>query len=170
MAEISHEFSARLREALQGAGLSQRDAAKIIGVTDASMTKYAKNGGVPEWHILIKIAKLLNVTCDWLLEGEGSLSVGATPQDDRSDADETGPLAVVVGQGSPVFQEAEVLGQELSAWLKRQAIRRPVQWPALVKTVENMRSTWESEQASRESPDDPAMAGPAGQVAARGDR
>jgi transcriptional regulator with XRE-family HTH domain len=51
-------------------GLTQREFAKAVGITEPSATKYCRNGGVPEWDILLRIAKYFSVSVDWLLEGD----------------------------------------------------------------------------------------------------
>lgn len=70
MAEPNQEFSKRLILALQQAGMTRKEVADRVGIRRVSMTKYTKHGGVPEWEILVNIARLLNVSTDWLLTGQ----------------------------------------------------------------------------------------------------
>ncbi len=70
MADLNPEFGIRLKEALKRVGMTQKELSEQIGIRQVSVTKYTKRGGVPEWHILVKIARLLNISCDWLLTGE----------------------------------------------------------------------------------------------------
>lgn len=71
MAETNQKFSARLRGLLKDHGMTQKALAEELGVRAATINSYCKSGRVPEWNILIKIARLMNVSCDWLLTGEG---------------------------------------------------------------------------------------------------
>lgn len=69
MARPSPEFSARLLRLLEEKGLNQREFARAVGITEPSATKYCRNGGVPEWDILLRIANYFAVSVDWLLTG-----------------------------------------------------------------------------------------------------
>lgn len=69
MAKPNPEFSARLLGLLAAKGLSQREFAKAVGITEPSAHKYCRNGGVPEWDILLRIANFFSVSVDWLLTG-----------------------------------------------------------------------------------------------------
>lgn len=159
------EIAARLKEARKRRKLTLAEVGEYLGVTGNLVGDWERGRLEPPAGAFLKLADLYNVTVSWLLGGETAAGQNATPPDAEP------PSTVALGiQASAVIQEAEVLGQELAAWLKRQAIRRPAQWPRLVAVVEEARSTWEREAASRESPDDSATAGPAGHKAARGDR
>jgi transcriptional regulator with XRE-family HTH domain len=70
MAEKNPGFSQRLKMLLKEKGISQVNLADRCGVTKNVVTKYTKHGGVPEWHILVKIARSLNTTTDFLLMGK----------------------------------------------------------------------------------------------------
>lgn len=72
MADKNQGFSDRLKRLIGKQGLSQKSLAERVGVTPSGMNKYTSKGGVPEWHILIKIAQAFNVSTDWLLTGERS--------------------------------------------------------------------------------------------------
>ena len=70
MAKQNPGFSKRLLGTLSASGLSQKALAQRLGIREQSMTKYCRRGGVPEWHILVPMAQLLNVSVDWLLTGQ----------------------------------------------------------------------------------------------------
>ncbi|MCF8118353.1 MAG: helix-turn-helix domain-containing protein [Desulfarculaceae bacterium] len=78
MAEKNQEFSARLKGLLKNHGITQKALAEELGVRTATINNYCKGGRVPEWNILVEIARLLNVSCDWLLTGQGP--TGSAPK------------------------------------------------------------------------------------------
>lgn len=65
-----NNFAERLRSALKSAGYTQKRATEELNLSKNAMTNYT-NGRIPDATILYKLAKLLNVTMEWLLEGEG---------------------------------------------------------------------------------------------------
>ncbi len=54
---------------MESNGLNQKALAVGVGITETSVHKYCQKGGVPEWHILLKIAKFFEVSVDYLLTG-----------------------------------------------------------------------------------------------------
>ena len=81
MAAMNKDFSGRLQGLMEEKGFSQRFLAQNTGITEASAHKYCKKGGVPEWDILLRIAKLFEVSVDYLLTGQSS------PTHDERDAE-----------------------------------------------------------------------------------
>ena len=63
-------FSIRLQELRNKKQLTQKQLADLLGVTDKAISKWENDGGMPEITILPEIAKVFNVTTDYLLTGE----------------------------------------------------------------------------------------------------
>lgn len=61
-------LSKRLREARINAGLKQMDAAKILSVSNGTLSGYEKNFRGPDTTTLLKMAELYEVSVDWLLD------------------------------------------------------------------------------------------------------
>ncbi len=64
------EFATRLKEALKRVGITQKEAAARIGISEHGMSNYAR-GRIPEARILYRIAHLCNCSMEWLLAGKG---------------------------------------------------------------------------------------------------
>lgn len=60
----------RLKNLLESQGISQKELAVRAGVTEAAVSHYIKGDRVPRGAILLNIANALNVTADYLLNGE----------------------------------------------------------------------------------------------------
>ena len=75
MAQQNQGFSKRLRNAIKAKGLLQKELSAKVGVQNHTMSKYCSKGGVPEWHILVPIAKELDLSIEYLLTGERPLVV-----------------------------------------------------------------------------------------------
>jgi len=84
MAEKNLEFSRRLCLAIRATGLKQKEVAARLGVQPNSVTAYCKHGGVPEWNILLPMARLLGVSVEWLLDGTGPAAAEERPADQES--------------------------------------------------------------------------------------
>ena len=70
MAERNQGFSTRLKQAMLVRGFNrQNDFAQELGISPNSMTAYAAKGKVPEWQVLLEIARKLDASVDWLLTG-----------------------------------------------------------------------------------------------------
>lgn len=65
-----NEFAERLRLALKQAGYTQKRATEELNLSKNAITNYM-NGRIPDATILYRLSKLLNVTMEWLLEGDG---------------------------------------------------------------------------------------------------
>lgn len=73
MADKNPGFTKRLRQSLEDTGLDNVEFAKKIGIGYSTFAAYLnpKNiGKVPEWSQLVKIARGLETTTDWLLTGK----------------------------------------------------------------------------------------------------
>ena len=57
----------RLKTARTNAGLSRKEAADIIGITDSSIGLYESGSRQPSLYALIRLASVYNVTTDYLL-------------------------------------------------------------------------------------------------------
>lgn len=57
----------RINAGLAASGMKQKDLAKILGVTDNTISYYCKGARAPKLEQLVQIAKTLNVTTDYLL-------------------------------------------------------------------------------------------------------
>lgn len=60
-------FIAALRKA---SGMTQRDLAERLGVSDKSVSRWERDEGAPDLSILPVLAEIFGVTCDELLRGE----------------------------------------------------------------------------------------------------
>lgn len=62
-------FGERVQELLEKSGYTQRDFATMIGVSEATLSRYIKNEREPKMEIIANIATALNTTTDYLLRG-----------------------------------------------------------------------------------------------------
>lgn len=60
-------FSERLTILLKAKGLSQKDFAKKANITESAMSYYTKGVRTPSGEVLVRIAKALDTTADYLL-------------------------------------------------------------------------------------------------------
>lgn len=67
-------FEEKLRHARQQAGLSQEQLAQKLYVTRAAIAKWESGKGMPDIQNLKALAKLLNVSVDYLLDEEAAVS------------------------------------------------------------------------------------------------
>ena len=72
---MSKELGARISEALKTQGITQKELALRIGVTEAVISRYISGGREPKPEVLANMATALHVTSDYLLgtEQEGDL-------------------------------------------------------------------------------------------------
>lgn len=68
-------FSERLTALMKNKGLSQKDFAKIAGITESAMSYYAKGGRTPSGEVLARIAKALDTTADYLLGSTDNVEI-----------------------------------------------------------------------------------------------
>lgn len=62
----------RISELLSQKGMTQRELASKVHVTDVSMSRYIKGERIPKGPIIANIAKVLNTTSDYLLGQEST--------------------------------------------------------------------------------------------------
>ncbi len=63
-------FDERLKDLRKKKGLTQAQLAELLYVTDKAVSKWETGEGKPEINILIELAKVLDVSLDYLLTGE----------------------------------------------------------------------------------------------------
>ena len=59
----------RISKLLKEMNISQKDLAKMIGVTESALTRYIKNEREPKIEVLANLATALNTTVDYLTTG-----------------------------------------------------------------------------------------------------
>lgn len=67
---MKNNLGERISELLKKNGLSQRELAELVGVTEVSMSRYIKGDRVPKGPIIANIAVALHTTSDYLLGQE----------------------------------------------------------------------------------------------------
>lgn len=61
------KFAIRIKQARLNNGYTQQDVANITGISRTNITKYENGNLEPTLNILGALAKLYNVSIDWLL-------------------------------------------------------------------------------------------------------
>lgn len=64
-------FSERFRHLIDGCGLSQKDLASALGLSEGSIVNY-KKGRIPKAEELLTITSHFGVSLEWLLSGQNS--------------------------------------------------------------------------------------------------
>lgn len=67
---MSNSLGERISELLKRTGLSQRELAAQVGVTEVSMSRYINGDRIPKGPIIANIASALHTTSDYLLNKE----------------------------------------------------------------------------------------------------
>ena len=67
MNKTTEIFISRLDQARREKGLTQRELANRVGVTEVSMSRYVNGARVPKGPIVVNIAKALGVSVDYLV-------------------------------------------------------------------------------------------------------
>ena len=67
---MSKTLGGRISELLEKLGMTQRELAETVGVTEVSMSRYIKGDRVPKGPIIANIALALHTTTDYLLGQE----------------------------------------------------------------------------------------------------
>ena len=57
----------RIADRLAAIGMSQRELAKDVKITEVSLSRYINGERTPKGPIISSIARALGVSCDWLL-------------------------------------------------------------------------------------------------------
>lgn len=74
-------FAQRLTELLRQQNVSQKELCELVGVTEASMSRYMHTDRIPRSEILANIATALHTTSDYLLgKDDGSKEVFDFPR------------------------------------------------------------------------------------------
>lgn len=60
------EFTVIIVELMKQEGLSQKELAEKINVTEASMSRYIKGERIPRIDVLVKLANVFNVSIEYL--------------------------------------------------------------------------------------------------------
>lgn len=84
-------FGKRLKQSMKNEGLKQIDVANLIGVGSGSMSSWSSGKSIPRQGSLDKLAELLNVSPDWLLNGDEPKPVLSSDQPEP--VDDTGSPA-----------------------------------------------------------------------------
>lgn len=68
MVELDHQqiFAKRLRQAREAKEISQRGAAKLLGVSQAALSLWELGKNMPELNMMVKLAEFFDVPYDWL--------------------------------------------------------------------------------------------------------
>ena len=67
MNKTTEIFISRIEQARKEKGLTQRELANRVGVTEVSMSRYVNGARVPKGPIVVNIAKALGVSVDYLV-------------------------------------------------------------------------------------------------------
>ncbi len=60
----------RIAKLLKKEGYTQKELASMVGVTEASMSRYLKNEREPKMEVIANLATALNTTSDYLICGQ----------------------------------------------------------------------------------------------------
>ena len=71
-------FGEKLKAARKNIGLSQEELAELIGVSRAAVAKWETDNGLPDIENLRAVAKLLDVSTDYLLDDGAALDLSVT--------------------------------------------------------------------------------------------
>lgn len=80
MNKTAEIFISRLGKMIKEKGLTQRELASKVGVTEVSMSRYIKGERVPSGPIVVNIAKELGISVDYLV-GTSSMKKRQTNAD-----------------------------------------------------------------------------------------
>lgn len=69
---IAEAFKRRLRQAMDAAGLDQRQLAQRLGISESAVSKWYTSGQAPSLAALAKMPQALHVSLDWLVGVEGA--------------------------------------------------------------------------------------------------
>lgn len=70
--EAAQAFCTRLREAMQGRGLTQTQLARQLDVRDATVSDWFNRGTMPSGSVMLRLPDVLGVDGHWLLTGNPS--------------------------------------------------------------------------------------------------
>lgn len=70
--ETAEGFKRRLREAMEAAGVDQRQLAQRLGISESAVSKWFTSGQAPNLNALAAMPRALHVSLDWLVGVEGA--------------------------------------------------------------------------------------------------
>ena len=77
---MNDKMNERLMELVKNSIYTQKELAEKAGVTEAAMSHYLKGTRCPRPTVLAKLANLLNVSVDYLIDGDNNSSNEAYKQ------------------------------------------------------------------------------------------
>ena len=66
---MNKKIGERIAELLEKSGYTQKELASMVGVTEASMSRYINNDREPKAEVIANLATALNTTTDYLISG-----------------------------------------------------------------------------------------------------
>ena len=61
------KFSERIAEAIKSSGLSQKEIAEKLNISESNITNWKNGENLPSVEVLFNLCKLLNASADYLL-------------------------------------------------------------------------------------------------------
>ena len=82
---VEFDFGTRLKELRTQAGLTQKQLAEQIGITKSVVSFYELRERTPSPEVLVKLASIFHVSCDYLLgiETHKSIDISGLNDDDE---------------------------------------------------------------------------------------
>lgn len=71
---MSEQFNERLQQAISRSGMTQKELAEKVGITEASVSHYLKGDRMPRSAVAVKLADVLNMSVDELMGGNTETS------------------------------------------------------------------------------------------------
>jgi len=105
---MKDSFAERLVSVREKLSLSQKEMAKLMGVSERIYLDYEKGRKKPTYEKLLPLAEVHHINLHWLLTGEGSMFV-KSPQEKETPTNQAGidrELAQMLSMLSPEQQEA----------------------------------------------------------------
>ena len=96
------EISLRIRLTMKKLGVTQKELAHLLGITQPAVSNYLK-GRIPPGPVLLKIARIGSVSLEWLLTGDGENKKGVS--DNKSSYTVGEQLAKRINQLPPELQK-----------------------------------------------------------------
>ena len=71
---MSEQFNERLQQAISRSGMTQKELAEKVGITEAAVSHYLKGDRMPRSAVAVKLADVLNMSVDELMRGNTETS------------------------------------------------------------------------------------------------
>ena len=71
---MSEKFNERLQQAISRSGMTQKELAEKVGITEAAVSHYLKGDRMPRSAVAVKLADVLNMSVDELMGGNTETS------------------------------------------------------------------------------------------------